>query len=263
MKTANFESDDEVEVGWTNNQIFLLRYLGHLTGNVTERDLKAATESYQRFCPYLKVDGWFGPKTAASVGERFCACPDILPAGRQGKWTIKQLYLWHDIDNVSQEEYIERAATWSRHIGIDFAQWTDNKTANVFAHGRRIDGKGKVIAWSYLPPVGANASTQLEQRYDPVDLGLFEMSCPHEIGHALGLGHIQSEAALMNPYLTRHTEPQAADIQAIQKLYGARDPKPGPDPEPDPPPHPGGKMLDRQFIADVGDKELYREYWLR
>lgn len=41
----------------------------------------------------------------------------------------------------------------------------------------------------------------------------------HEGGHVIGLGHINSRAALLNPFLTGHTVPQRLDIEAALISY--------------------------------------------
>ena len=45
----------------------------------------------------------------------------------------------------------------------------------------------------------------------------------HELGHALGLEHVNGSETIMNPYydiFSQHSKPQANDISGIKKLYG-------------------------------------------
>jgi len=213
----------------------VLTYLGHYTtGN-----FEAATASFQSYSG-VKVDGNFGPATSEALKSRYCACPDILQAGGVSRWGIKNITVWHDMEALSslneQNLYMNALAMWAKHTPLKFKWWEpgDPDKVNIFAHARRIDGSGKILAWSELPPPDASASVQLEQRYDtseqwPENLLLPTMA--HELGHALGLGHIQQPEALMYPYMNGTQEPAAPDIAAIQALYPGSEPEPEPKPD--------------------------------
>jgi len=227
FKKIDTDNHDEV--------VDVLTYLGHnTTGN-----FEAATASFQAYSG-VKVDGDFGPVTATALKSRYCACPDILPAGAPSKWGFNDLTVWHDMQSLSDldevELYMEALSMWSAVTPLTFTWWAQGNSAkvNIFEHARRIDGSGKILAWSELPPANAGRNVQLEQRFDtseswPRNLLLPTMA--HELGHALGLGHLQDPDALMYPYMNGTQKPAAPDIRAIQELYGSS----GPDPKPPPP----------------------------
>lgn len=196
--------------------------------------LETAIRQYQAFHG-LAVDGWAGPITQRHLAmPRFCACPDRMTAGNGAKWDhLDVSYFVRDPLPRWTLEETWRAADWA------FAQWAaitalkprrseTRNEADILITVGPIDGAGKVLAWSNLPP-----ARPVMQRYDSRESGWILSATPgayidagaviaHEVGHALGLEHDARSGQLMSPtYEPGLRVPQANDKARIVELYGA------------------------------------------
>jgi hypothetical protein len=114
----------------------------------------------------------------------------------------------------------------------------------------RIDGRNGILAQSELP-IGFTPqfTRQISQLYDTgenwtlsgnppanrIDLG--RVMC-HELGHAIGIGHI-TDGNLMAPmYSTQIALPRNGDVTEARARYGSPAPV-----SPPPPPPPGGSLI--------------------
>lgn len=117
---------------------------------------------------------------------------------------------------------------WARVCGLRPRYTTNPRTANVLMGAGRIDGPSGTLAWSELPCGGA---AQLRQRYDDAErwvvsetpaageIDLARVAC-HEVGHAVGIGHIGPGNLLAPTYSSRVRKPQAGDIEEAVRRYG-------------------------------------------
>ena len=124
----------------------------------------------------------------------------------------------------TKEQFLEGARLWSAHIDMRFV-WVDRKEdANVFAHRRRIDGRGNTLAWAMLPWHNAKPGDFVsEQRYDSFDFTGSENPVPtggHEMGHTLGISHIADRSNLMFFAMTGVEELGNQDIAEGVARYG-------------------------------------------
>jgi hypothetical protein len=236
---------------------------------------KLATASLQRFSN-LTPDAWFGPKTKAAVKERFCPLPDIQPAGALSRWSFNDLSVWHDMQSLSgfdeEQLYMQACNMWGNpHTPLTFKWWKSNADPkpNLFAHARRIDGPGKILAWHELPPPNASRNVQLEGRFDTGEawqqLWQLLSTMAHEIGHGLGLHHSPNPTDLMYHSINGTREPAAGDIAAIQRLYGKGIVIPPPDDPPDDPPPDDDdvELVSRTLLGVTKDgRDLIVEYKL-
>lgn len=146
---------------------------------------------------------------------------------------------------------------WSKVCAVAFDRLATGSAANIVFTHRRIDGPSNTLAWAELP---CGPDRMLESRIDASESWHYDPKTPaprgrvhlggvmcHEIGHVLGLTHIDSaERALMNathdPSLLT---PQRADIEAAVTRYG-----PPVDSPADPTPAPAGSIKVRMTTPD-------------
>ncbi len=125
-----------------------------------------------------------------------------------------------------------------------------------------MDGPQGILAQSELPPTPGFAG-KLSQEFDTQEAWVDQDSptspaaidaqrvLAHEIGHALGLPHLQAPGNLMNPiYSTVIRTPQSGDAAAIQVLYGPPQHNPPGEP-PDLPPPVAGSLTTINFARPM------------
>ncbi|WP_375554639.1 matrixin family metalloprotease [Roseovarius mucosus] len=122
-------------------------------------------------------------------------------------------------------------AEWSRYGDIEFLQVQDPGGAA----GGQIDPDiriffapipGNTLGFAFFPsplevPIAGDILLDVDASLN-FDVPLFEGLAIHEIGHSLGLEHIETVAAIMNPILTQ-PDILADDISGIRQIYGAQD----------------------------------------
>lgn len=166
------------------------------------------------------------------VVRRRCCMPS-LARGQQCKWRHAPVTasVRGSLPGLKDQEvidtYREALRVWNSVCNVGLL-WTDDfSNANIWARCQKIDGASGTLAWSYLVPCGSGSTkgTQLEQRYDISERwtrDFFLEVALHEIGHALGLDHINNKNALMNPYSAggRILVPTKYELEIMVPLYG-------------------------------------------
>lgn len=225
----------------------VLKYLFHLgyfgdkpwsaVKKIGGKQLADAVKAYQKFNG-LDACGRVDNVTAHWISRRRCGLPDFNMSDANGKpccWPMKTITYYHDIvmPGMTPEQVAEA-------YDVAFSQWAEvcdiapqrvevREKANIYARsgtGRahHLDGRGGTLAWSELP-CGVEPNIQLDQMYDEAEPWSFNMAVAvicHELGHALGLGHLNA-GNLMAPYYDPNlTTPQAGDIEEMVKRYGKR-----------------------------------------
>jgi hypothetical protein len=123
--------------------------------------------------------------------------------------------------------------SWSDIADIEFAQVADGGERVIGGHSADIriafgyiDGSfGNGLGKAYF--VTNNESKQAgDILFDKDEFrGAFLWNkfigvAAHEIGHSIGLRHVENEAALLNPFVGDHITPQSDDIQGAGQIYG-------------------------------------------
>ncbi len=162
----------------------------------------------------------------------------IAPSGEDIHWfTEEQAGTSFSVDPATVytfdfEASIRMAfAEWSRYGNIEFVQVTDPGGAA----GDQIDPDiriffapipGNTLGFAFFPsplevPIAGDILLDVDRSLN-FDVPLFEGLAIHEIGHALGLEHIETVDAIMNSILTQ-PDILADDIAGIREIYGRQD----------------------------------------
>ena len=221
-------------------KLFVLGYFGDTewvkVKKISGDDLTQAVKAYQLFNG-LEPTGTVGPTTAHRIARRRCGLPDfnLTTPGNVCKWPMEKVAYYQEInlpgmspDSVA-EAYAIAFSQWAEVCNLDPQVVASPSAANIYArsgtgkkHG--LDDRGGTLAWSELP-CGVAENVQLDQMFDEAEAWSFNMAVAvmcHELGHALGLPHL-NDGNLMAPYYDpKVTAPQKGDIAEIVKLYGKR-----------------------------------------
>lgn len=233
--------------------------------------VKEAVWSYQEFFKedldeeaYLihgrsaMADGLLGPATAEVIAKPRCGMPDYMARKEEARFpescvnNLTVSFFFDVINSTMARAAIQGALkAWSDAIEMGFELLDEfTRESHIWATDSPL--RGSTLAWSMLTQ--GRCTDRIEQRYNTRvqwTLAYLTRVNLHEDGHAFGMGHINSRAAVMNPSITKHTTPQPLDIEYMQRLgYTKRTtPKPPPPPDPDNPTGAGTITLDGKKYA--------------
>ncbi|KAL4223785.1 Matrix metallopeptidase 19 [Mactra antiquata] len=221
-------------------------HISTTSGNM-EDTRKHAIRLFQKFTRLLP-SGEIDENTIAKMRQPRCGYPDVTinePVDlsepmelnhNQFMWTNKTI-TWkirtysNKLTKSEQRTAIKNGLRyWEEASDIHFVEGKDE--ANIVIefvsgdHGdnKPFDGPGKVIGHAFAPTDGRVHFDEEEHWVFHQNNGVeIEMAAAHELGHALGLGHIIVPDALMNPFslpYKKNFKLHYADISAIQNIYG-------------------------------------------
>lgn len=137
------------------------------------------------------------------------------------------------IDEIVKTEIEEALASWETVADIRFKLSAQADAADIRFGWKDIDGAGNVLGQTTIPASGplSNVVVALDINENwffggdaPEDKTDFSSTVTHEIGHAIGIDHSNSDQALMNAvYSPEVLSIQQDDINAATAIYGAND----------------------------------------
>lgn len=232
----------------------MLRRFGYLRGpfkrGLFGDETAQAVRRYQRFHK-LTVDGMAGPQTKQSLSSPRCSFEDEM--GFSGSFVLRGCKYENHLLTYAftggtpdlplhQERDIVRGAfeAWTQVSPLRFVEVRPEEgpvlrvSWEIGDHGdgsqNAFDGPGFTLAHAfYPPPCGGPFSGSLHfDEGEPWTLDTtgihLEAVAIHEIGHLLGLGHSDDQAAIMFPnYRANVLELGQDDIDGIRALYGTRE----------------------------------------
>lgn len=161
-------------------------------------------------------------------------------------------------DAQVKQDFVRALGEWTRYARLDFTETNraglEQSIDLLFASGTHndpypFDGRGTVLAHTFYPappnaePLAGDMHFDDDEPWTSGGAIDFYSTTLHELGHALGIGHINTSGAVMYPFYRKVTALGQPDIDAVRALYaegtGSVTPAPGDNPPPvDPPPPP-------------------------
>jgi len=196
--------------------------------------------------------------------SRICGVPDHFGQGTICKWPIMDVFIYAKgfLGQVDVEQAtVEAIGYWNEVCGINLQMSSNPKTSHIRVNFGVIDGPSGTLAISELPcGMIASALRQMQQTYDTSEGWVIAENPPankidavrvfaHEIGHAIGISHIDAGNLLAPIYSQTIRRPCAGDIKEAVVRYGLRPSTPVPTPTPT-----LGPVKDLIIVDDFGNR---------
>lgn len=177
--------------------------------------------------------------------------PAIYPAVDEslGAWYLDYPRYDYRLDDTQVSRVSSAFDAWAAVSGISFGQSADEYNVNIRIGIDAIDGPGGALAHAVMWWNGQSRMMKAAIAFDSADMGTawmgmgpppagtwsFYTTAVHEIGHTIGIDHINIPTAVMYPYANSTTALTTYDIAEAVARYGLpADATPTPAPAPAP-----------------------------
>jgi hypothetical protein len=222
------------KLGWVDSNRLLPGKAG-----ASDDEIRTALSAYQVFHGLENTDGYLDEATIASINAtRYCGYPDRMAMttnlGRWGKknlaWSM-QVPDWPIIGTqAAMNAFAQAWQYWADVADIHPTYTSDPNAADVVVTVGAIDGPFGVLAYSQLPGPGNMAKlSQLFDEAEPYAVGItvpqnqidLTRVATHELGHILGVPHINSGNLMAPIYSPSIYKPMPGDVKEMTSRYGA------------------------------------------
>ncbi|XP_022919232.1 matrix metalloproteinase-19-like [Onthophagus taurus] len=213
---------------------YLHHYKHIKSANPSPSEFTEGMKDFQNYAQ-IPVTGVLDADTKEMMKAGRCFNPNPEDADSENRVRRYELYkyLWNrkkltynmkyptNVTSSIIDDGLKRAfEMWSRHSGIQFVK-SDRMTSHLKMDFNYID-EMSTLGYAYYPPVGkiVFTSRRLWSNNNLPGHSNFYQVALHEIGHALGLRHSDTKAAIMFPILHKYyPELHSDDITGIKALY--------------------------------------------
>ncbi len=205
-------------------------------------------------------------------GKIICGVPDhVGNVACLWPFSFVSVFAEGAIGHLALADAVEWAlAEWNKVCGIRLTMSTNPRTAHIVCRPGRLDGPSNVLAQCELPcgfsptnwrqinmTCDLSEALVLAENPPPNRIDAGRMVC-HELGHGLGIGHIETGNLMAPVYSTSIRRPRDGDAVQARARYGAPALPPDPTPVPSTPSNPTPTSIIPDEIAITVAGRVYR-----
>ncbi len=128
----------------------------------------------------------------------------------------------NNICSDAKDKFRLAFAEWASVAKINFREATINETSDIKIMIADIEQQSSIGYPNYNQSPCSDVKGQIIFKRNEYNCSTIYGAILHEIGHVLGLGHVNSRNVMHPSQSTTYSQLQSGDILGIQSIYGAR-----------------------------------------